>query len=122
MEIKSNDNPRDLLSVEFENSAPKRSASLLTIKQFNETYSGSIGIYYIDEMLWLDVPNRKPSKYTTMDMRISKSIRQSGSTSKLSLVLKNLLDEYNDYHSLPNRGPLAENNLTGYIEYSVLFN
>ena len=122
LEIKSNDNPRDLLSVEFENSAPKRSASLLTIKQFNEFYSGSLGIYYADDMLWLDVPNRAPSSYTTMDLRLSKSFRKSGSTSKLSLVLKNLLDEYNDYHQLPNRGPLVENNLTGYVEFSVLFN
>ncbi|MCK5002178.1 MAG: TonB-dependent receptor [Gammaproteobacteria bacterium] len=119
--IKSNDNPRDLLSEEFENSAPKRTASFLAIKQFNELYSGSLGFYYADEMLWLDVPNRQPSSYTAMDIRISRSIRQSNSTSKLSLILKNLLDEYNDYHQLPNRGPLAENNLTGFIEYSISF-
>ena len=122
LEIESTDNPRDSLSIELENSAPKRSASLLTIKQFNEFYSGSLGIYYAGDMSWLDVPNRAPSSYTTMDLRLSKSIRQSGSTSKLSLVLKNLLDEYNNYHQLPDRGPLVENNLTGYVEYSVLFN
>ena len=121
LDIKSNDNPRDLLSEEFENSAPERTASLLAIKQFNELYSGSIGIYYACDMLWLDVPNRQPSNYSTIDLRLSKSIRQSGSTSKISLVLKNLRDEYNDYHQLPNRGPLVEHNLTGYIEYSILF-
>ena len=120
LEIKSNDNSRDLLSHEFENSAPKKMASILAIKQFNELYSGSIGIYYTDEMLWLDAPDRGPTHYTTMDARISKSIRTSGSTSKIALVLKNLLGEYNDYHSLPKRGPLVEHNLTGYIEYSIL--
>ena len=121
LKIEGNNQPRDLISIEFENSAPERSASLLAIKQFNEHYSGSLGIYYADEMLWLDVPNRQPSSYTTMDLRLSKSIRRSDSTSKISLVLKNLLDEYNDYHTMPNRGPLIEHNLTGYIEYSILF-
>ena len=115
------DDTRNLIAEEFENSAPEKTASLLTIKQFSELYSGSIGIYYTDKMLWLDVPNRGPSHYTTMDLRLSKSIRLSGSTSKISLVLKNLLDEYTDYHISPNRGPLVVNNITSYLEYSVSF-
>lgn len=116
--------PRGLLAKEFEDSAPKRTASLLAVKQFNESYSGSIGLYHVDKMLWLDVPTipSVPTKSnTTMDLRISRSSRTSGSTSKLSFVLKNILGEYTNYHYTPDRGPLVENNLTGYIEYSILF-
>ncbi|MDA3869225.1 MAG: TonB-dependent receptor [Gammaproteobacteria bacterium] len=122
LEITSNDNPRTTRSGEFENSAPKRTASLLAIKQFNEHYSGSLGLYYAGDMQWLDVPKDEPSSYTTMDLMLSKSFRQSGSLSKLSLVLKNLLGEYNNYHHQPDIGPRAELNLTGYIEYSISFN
>lgn len=122
LEIISNDDPRTTRSGEFENSAPKRTASLLAMKQFNEHYSGSLGLYYAGDMQWLDVQGDEPSSYTTMDLKLSKSFRQSGSRSKLSLVLKNLLGEYNNYHHKPKIGPRAELNLTGYVEYSISFN
>ena len=121
LEIKSEDIPRDLLSVDLENSAPEWTASLLAIKQFNEQYSGSVGVYYVSEMGWLDVPGDPAADYSAVDLRLSKAIRLSGSTSKLSLVLKNVLGDYNNYNPRPNYGPLSEHNLTGYIEYSILF-
>lgn len=125
MEIKNNDNITGLLSKEYERSAPNRTASILAIKQFNDFYSGSVGLYYTDTMQWLDEPtalNRSPGSNTTMDLRLSKSIRHNGNPAKLSLVLKNLLGDYGDYQRSPKYGPLVEHNLTGYVEYSVKFN
>ena len=126
LKIKSNDNPRTNLSIEFENSAPEWASSLMAIKQFNEHYSGSIEFHYIGEMRWMDVPanpvsGNEDDSYSTMGLRISKSFRKSNQTSKLSLVLKNLLGEYSSYNPAPDDGPLTEHNLTAYIEYSVLF-
>ena len=122
LKIDSNDDQFSLLAKDYTNSAPEFTASLLVIKQFNEQYSGSLGFYHVGEMGWLDVPGAPASSYNTMDLRLARSSRESGRTSKISLVLKNLLSEYNNYHHQPDIGPRAEHNLTGYIEYSTLFN
>lgn len=122
LKIKSHDEIFTLTAEEYMNSAPEWTASLLVIKQFNEQYSGSLGLYHVGEMGWLDVPGEPASSYNTMDLRLSKTNRQSGSLSKLSLVLRNLLGEYNNYHHQPAIGPRAELNLTGFIEYSISFN
>ena len=121
LEIESKDNNSNL-TEEFERSAPEWTTSMMAIKKFNENYSGSIEYHYVDKMQWLDVPgNDISSSYRTMDLRISRSTRSAGNTSKLSLILKNLLNEYNNYHQRAENGPLVEHNLTGYIEYSILF-
>lgn len=121
LEIESKDNNSNL-TEEFERSAPEWTTSMMVIKKFNENYSGSIEYHYVDEMQWLDVPgNDISSSYRTIDLRISRSTRSAGNTSKLSLILKNLLNEYNNYHQRAEYGPLVEHNLTGYIEYSILF-
>ncbi|MDT8451960.1 MAG: TonB-dependent receptor [Gammaproteobacteria bacterium] len=122
LKIKSHDELLALTAEEYMNSAPEWTASLLVIKQFSKQYSGSLGLYHVGEMGWLDVPGEPASSYNTMDLRLSKTNRQSGSLSRLSLVLKNLLAEYNNYHHQPDIGPRAEQNLTGYIEYSISFN
>lgn len=122
LKIKSHNELLTLTAEEYMNSAPEWAGSLLVIKQFNEQYSGSLGFYHVGEMGWLDVPDEPASSYNTMDLRLSKMNRQSSSLSKLSLVLKNLLGEYNNYHHHPKIGPRAESNLTGYIEYSISYN
>lgn len=125
LHIDSNDTPKTNLSIEYEKSAPEWTASLMAIKQFNDNYSGSLEFHYIGQMSWLDVPDNELNEdndYRTLDLRLSKSSRQSGSTSKISLLLKNLLGEYSSYNQAPDDGPLVEHNLTGYIEYSILFN
>lgn len=126
LKIKSNDIPQTNLSLEYENSSPEWVSSLMAIKQFNENYSGSIEYHHIGGMRWMDVPGTsagtlKDNSYNTMDLRISKSSRQNNRTSKISLILKNLLGEYSSYNPAPDDGPLVEHNLTAYIEYSVLF-
>ncbi len=125
LDIKSDEpTPGEGYSLELEQSAPEWTGSLMVIKQFNEHYSGSLEFHYIDEMYWMDVPRNElneDSNYRTLDLRISKSSRQSGSTSKISLVLKNLFGEYSSYNQAPDDGPLVEHNFTGYVEYSILF-
>ncbi|MES0327345.1 MAG: TonB-dependent receptor [Gammaproteobacteria bacterium] len=110
------------LAKQYEKSAPEWTTSMMVIKKFNENYSGSLEYHYIDKMQWLDVTSFSISdSYRTLDLRLSRSIRTAGSTSKLSLIIKNLLNEYNNYHQIAESGPLIEHNLTGYIEYSILF-
>ena len=112
---------RGVAAEEYENSAPEKAASLLAIKEFNEKYSGSLGFYYTGSMHFLDAPGTLLENQQVIDLRISKADRQSGYTSKLSLVLKNLLGEYSNYNNRPRHGPLIEQNMTGYIEYSISF-
>ena len=121
LEIKNSNNSN--LGEEYERSAPEWTTSVMAIKKFNEQYSGSLEYHYVDEMQWLDVPGSDiSSSYRTMDIRLSRSIRTAGSTSELAIIVKNLLNEYNNYHQRAENGPLIEHNLTGYIEYSILFN
>lgn len=121
LEIENKDDSNSL-AKEYERSAPEWTSSIMAIKKFNEYYSGSLEYHYIDEMQWLDVPGDNiANSYRTLDMHLSRSIRTTGSTSKLSLIVKNLLNDYNNYHQRAEFGPLIENNLTGYIEYSILF-
>ncbi|MDH5611903.1 MAG: TonB-dependent receptor [Gammaproteobacteria bacterium] len=120
LEIKNSNNSN--LGEEYERSAPEWTTSVMAIKKFNEHYSGSLEYHYVDEMQWLDVPGSDiSSSYRTMDARFSRSIRTASSTSELAIIVKNLLNEYNNYHQRAENGPLIEHNLTGYIEYSVLY-
>ena len=121
LEIDSKD-PLSNLRSEYERSAPEWTTSLMAIEKFSESYSGSIEFHYVDKMQWLDVPGDDiSSSYKTMDLNISKSIRMTGSTSKISLILKNLLGDYNNYHQRAQHGPLIEHNQITYIEYSISF-
>lgn len=121
LHIGSDDNPRDGQAEVLESSAPYHTASLLAIKQFNEQYSGSMGLYYVDDMSWLDASSRGSNDYYALDLRFSRKLQLGSNTGKISLVLKNLLDEYSNYDPNPDNGPLIEQNLTGYIELAVQF-
>ncbi|MDH5710302.1 MAG: TonB-dependent receptor [Gammaproteobacteria bacterium] len=121
LQIKNKGND-DNLSKEYEGSAPEWTVSLMAIEKFSDNYSGSIEYHYVDKMQWLDVPGLSLSNsYKTLDINLSKFIRTSGSTSKISLILKNLLGDYNNYHQRSENGPLIEHNITTYIEYSIIF-
>lgn len=121
LKVDSEDYPRDGQSDVLEVSAPKYTASLLVIKQVNEYYSGSMGLYYVDDMSWLDGSSVDSNNYSTLDLRLTRKILLGSDTAKLSLVLKNLLDEYTNYDPNPKNGPLLEQNLTGYLELSIQF-
>lgn len=121
LSIESEDIPRSGQSDVLEQSAPDYTASLLTIKQFNELYSGSMGLYYVDDMSWFDANSAGSNNYSTLDLRLSRKLLVGSDSAKISLVLKNLLDEYSDYDPNPGNGPLVEQNLTGYIELAMQF-
>jgi len=114
-----NDNPQGLVEIdELKKSAPKKSASLLTIKQFNNTYSGSIGYYFVGDMAWLDT--HKTENYRKIDLRLSRNFRAGSEMIKTSLVVQNAFEDYSNYDVAPFSGAdQVEQNLTVYIELKV---
>lgn len=115
-------------------SAPRHSASLLLMNRFNEDYSGSLGYYFVDEFKWTDARSPTPASgpttdyYTTddyhaLDIRLSRRIRFSQTHGSLSLVLKNLLDDYSDYQKAPHTStaPQAIQNTVAYLDLRLNF-
>ena len=121
LDIASNDPVPDGRTEDYINSAPRKTASILAIKQFNEKYSGSTGFYYVGNFSWIDAHSPGPNQYRKLDMRVSRHMRFNADKGTLSLVLKNLLDEYTDYDRYPDNGPLLEQDLTAYLEFKLLF-
>ncbi len=121
LEIKSNDAVYTNSSESFVKSAPRKTASLLAIKQFNEKYSGSMGYYYVGDFSWIDANSAGSNQYRKLDLRLSRNIRMNANKGSVSLVLQNLLDEYSNYDFDPVYGPLIEQNLTAYLEFKMLF-
>jgi len=110
-------------------SVPRHSFSLLATKSFNEKYNGSLGYYYVDEFKWTDArPSTVGGQYSTddyhtIDMRLSRNLRFSDTDGSLSLVLKNLLDDYSDYQKQPSSStaPVVIENTTAYIDLRLRF-
>jgi iron complex outermembrane receptor protein len=110
-------------------SAPQHSFSLLLSKRFNEKYNGSLGYYFVDEFKWMDA--RSPSQtelyttddYHTLDLRFSRNFNISQTHGSLSLVLKNLLDDYSDYQKGPHysTAPVIIQNTVAYIDFRLSF-
>lgn len=108
-------------------SAPQHSYSILLTKRFNEKYNGSLAYYYVDAFKWTDAPRNttefSTDKYQTIDMRLSRHFRFDKSRGSLSLVLKNLLDDYSDYQAEPRNAsaPIAIQSTLGYIDFRMNF-
>ena len=108
-------------------SAPQHSLSLLANKRFNESYNGSIGYYYVDAFKWTDARalyNRASTDYyQALDIRASKNIKFNQTNASLSLVLKNLLGDYSDYHNNPSNStaPIAIQSRLAYIDFRLNF-
>ena len=110
-------------------SAPQHSYSLLLTKRFNEKYNGSLGYYFVDEFKWTDARSPSPTDvYTTddyhaLDMRLSRNFKFSQTDGSLSLVLKNLLDDYSDYQKGPHSGaaPQIIQNTVAYVDLRLNF-
>ncbi len=116
-------------------SAPQHSFSLMASKKFSEKYNGSIAYYYVDEFKWTDA--RAPDNptggettdfYTTddyhaIDLRLSRNFKLSQTNGSLSLVLKNLLDDYSNYQKATHfsSAPQVIQNTTAYIDFRVNF-
>ncbi len=108
-------------------SAPQHSYSLLLTKIFNEKYNGSLGYYFVDAFTWTDartlVNDFTTDDYHTLDLRISRNFKFNQSHGSLSLVLKNLLDDYSDYQKDPSSdtAPQVIQNTVAYIDFRLHF-
>lgn len=103
----------------LKNSAPRYTASLLTIKEFESLFSASMGVYYVDNIAWPGFVTSGSNNYTAVDLKLSKKINFYGDSAKISLVLKNLHEDYSSMDPAPDNGPLVENNFTGYLEFEL---
>jgi outer membrane receptor protein involved in Fe transport len=116
-------------------SAPQHSFSMLVSNKFSEKYNASLGYYFVDEFKWTDArapqnPTGGPTVdfYTTddyhaLDLRLSRNLRFSQANGSLSLVLKNLLEDYSDYQKAPHyiTAPQAIQNTFAYIDFRLNF-
>jgi iron complex outermembrane receptor protein len=115
-------------------SAPQHSFSLLVSKRFNEKYNGSLGYYYVEAFKWTDATPRDvavttPSsnisteEYQTLDLRASRNFVTNKTKGSLSIVLKNLLDDYSDYQADPrgDSAPIVIQNTLWYIDFRLNF-
>ena len=102
-------------------SAPQHSYSLLLMKRFNEKYNFSTAYYFVEDFHWTDA--RGTGDYKILDLRISRNFNISQTHSSLSLVLKNLLDDYSDYNEQPRNSaaPLIIQNTVAYIDFRLSF-
>jgi len=102
-------------------SAPDYSYSLLASKRFNDKYSGSLGYYFVEDFKWTDA--RGTGDYRILDLRLSRNLRFSQSRGSVSLVLKNLLDDYSDYNETPRNStaPQVIQNTLAYLDLRLNF-
>ena len=104
-------------------SAPQHSYSLLLSKRFNEKYNGSLGYYFVEDFHWMD--SNGTGDYKILDMRLSRNFNFSKTHGSLSLVLKNLLDDYSDYKEDPKNSdgtaPQVIQNTVAYIDFRLYF-
>ena len=119
LSIASNDNPRTGRADILEYSAPGYTASLLAIKQFDELFSTSLGLYFVDNIAWPGSVTNISNNYTAADLKLSRKIYLSGGTAKISFVLKNMHEAYSSFDPGPDNGPLVENNFTGIMEFEL---
>ena len=125
LDISSDDDPYEGKSREYEESAPDESFSILTLHDFNEKYSGSVGFYYVGDMSWMDAnPNnpgvRNTGVYRILDLRLVRNFKFGNERLSTAIVLKNLLDDYSDYDAIQNTPePVVVQNMVAYIELKL---
>lgn len=114
-------------SMSISLSAPQHSYSLLAIKKFNEKYNGSIAYYYADAFKWTDArgvtDDHSTDSYHTLDLRASRNFRINQKDASLSIVIKNLLDDYSDYQESPsnNTAPKVVHSTLAYLDFRLNF-
>ena len=102
-------------------SAPEYSYSLMAMKRFNEKYSGSLAYFFVEDFKWTD--SKGTGDYEILDMRLSRNFKYQQAHGSISLVLKNLLDDYSDYNANPRNStsPVAIQNTMAYLELRANF-
>ena len=136
LNITSEDEIRTGKSREYEESAPDHSFSLLTMKDFNEKYSASLGFYYVGDMAWMDANHnnscedggnpssgcgfRNTQGYRKLDLRVVRNFKFGNEHASVALNLQNLLEDYSDYDKFPSsQFPAVEQNLIAFIELKL---
>ena len=100
-------------------SAPQHSLSLLANKRFDNNYSGSFAYYYVEAFKWTD-SRGGTDDYRTIDARLSRNFKLDNTSGSLSIVLKNLLDDYSDYQETPSNSPGMGNGTAPKVVHSTL--
>ncbi len=105
----------------IEKSAPQHSYSFLVTKRFNEKYNSSMGYYFVENFKWTD--SRGTDDYKILDIRLSRNFKFNQTHGSLSLVLKNLLDDYSDYNQTPRNStsPQIIQNTVAYVDFRLNF-
>ena len=113
--LTSNDEPISL-------SAPQHSFSFLTSKQFNENYSGSLAYYFVEAFKWTD-SRGGTDDYRTLDLKLTRNFRFDKSNGSISLILRNLLDDYSDYQETPSSStaPNVIHTTLAYLDFRLNF-
>ena len=136
IDITSEDEVRTGKSREYEESAPDHSFSLLTMKDFNEKYSASVGFYYVGDMAWMDANHnntcegssepisgcgfRNTQGYRKLDLRLARNFRLGDENASIAINLQNLIEDYSDYDKFPSsQAPAVEQNLVAFIEFKL---
>ena len=94
-----------------------------------------MGYYFVDEFKWTDA--RAPinpaggatidyyttDDYHTLDMRLSRNFNIKQTDGSLSLVIKNMLNDYSDYQKAPHddSAPKIIQNTQAYIDFRLNF-
>lgn len=108
-------------------SAPQHSYSFLISKHFNNKYSGSLAYYNVEAFKWTDARGTtddfSTDDYQTIDARVSRNFKLNQTHGSLSLVLKNLLDDYSDYQGEPSNSsaPVVIQSTQAYIDFRLNF-
>ena len=102
-------------------SAPHHSYSFLASKKFSRNYNASLGYYFVESFKWTDARGTK--NYDILDLRFSRNFRSSWSNGSVSLVFKNLLNDYSDYNAQPRNStsPQVIQNTLAYIDFRMNF-
>ena len=136
LDIKSDDPVRVGKSREYEESAPDHALSLLTMKDFNEKYSASLGFYYVGDMAWMDANHnntcegggqplggcgfRNTQGYRKLDLRLVRNFRLGDERASLAINIQNLLENYSDYDKYPSsQAPAVEQNLIAFLQFML---
>ena len=107
-------------------SAPQHSFSFLVSKRFNEKYNASIAYYFVEAFKWTDAQDEEfknsTDKYNTLDLRLSRNFHFTQADGSISIVIKNLLEDYSDYQNNQiNNSPIAINNTLAYMDFRLNF-
>jgi iron complex outermembrane receptor protein len=113
-------------SDKISRSAPQHSFAAMLSKRFNRKYSASIAWYYVDEFKWTDAAeinfNNSTDEYNTLDLRLSRNFYFTKANGSISVVAKNLLDDYSDYQkNQVDNSPVAINNTQAYVDFRLKF-